>query len=350
MKIPGRTLLAKIGQRELESWREAAASAIAAALAWVLAQHLFGHPLPLFAAISAIVCLAPGLPSHVNQAIGLLIGVATGILVGEVAFYLPAQWPVLRIGVSAFFAIFLASAYGLGPVVPIQSGVSAILVLTLGSETGGPVRMLDVAVGAGVGLLFSQVLFTPSPTQFIDRAARDLFDELALGLRLCAEAVRDRDLRKCGAGLRHLSAAHQSVDQLNTGIQKARAAARWSLRGRLAAREVAALAQQYERNAVRLYASALLLGEAIAAALRESEGAPPKELYERIKQLADRCAALAGGHVVERAPESELQARTSEAQEELSTGWQPCPECMRLVEEALAAFEADVARAGKAIN
>jgi uncharacterized membrane protein YgaE (UPF0421/DUF939 family) len=347
MKVPGQALLQKIGQRELEGWREAVASAIAAALAWILAQRLFGHPQPLFAAISAVVCLAPGLPSHINQAIGLIIGVATGIVIGELALAMPEQWPALRIGISVFIAVAASSAYGLGPVVPIQSAVSAILVLTLGPETGGFVRMLDVAVGAGVGLLFSQVLLTPNPTQFIDKAARDLFEKLALGLRLCAKAVHDRDLRKADGGLRHLSDAHQSVDRLNTGIQKARAAARWSLRGRLAARDVAAMAQQYEHNAVRLYASALLLGEAIAFALRECDTPPPTELYERVNALAERCAALANGRVLEPAP-----ADTSQAPLEarISAGWEPCPECMRLVEEALTAFETAAARTRRAMQ
>ena len=50
------------------TWRNVAASCVAATLAWTLAQHLFGHPQPFFAAIAAIVSLAPGLPSYSQQA------------------------------------------------------------------------------------------------------------------------------------------------------------------------------------------------------------------------------------------------------------------------------------------
>ena len=68
------SLIDKVQTRWASGWRDALASAIAAALAWVLAKHLFGHAHPVFAAISAVVCLAPGLPSHGKQAVGLMVG------------------------------------------------------------------------------------------------------------------------------------------------------------------------------------------------------------------------------------------------------------------------------------
>ena len=95
-----------------ETWRNSMASAVAAGLAWVLAQHLFGHSKPLFAAISAIICLSPGLPSHAGQALGLLVGVAIGSVVGELSLFLPEGWPLLRLGVAAFVAIFAAATWG----------------------------------------------------------------------------------------------------------------------------------------------------------------------------------------------------------------------------------------------
>ena len=73
------SLVEKIKTRWASGWRDALASAIAAALAWILAVHFLGHEHPVFAAISAVVCLAPGLPSHGKQAVGLMVGVATGI-------------------------------------------------------------------------------------------------------------------------------------------------------------------------------------------------------------------------------------------------------------------------------
>jgi len=124
----------------------------------VLAERLLGHPQPIFAAISAIVCLSPGLPSHTKQTEGLLLGVATGIVIGEPSLALPDGIPLLRITLAAFFSVIVAASYGQPAVVPIQAGVSAILVVAFGPATTGSVRMADVAVGAAVGFLLSEVL------------------------------------------------------------------------------------------------------------------------------------------------------------------------------------------------
>src|SRR5688572_5905005 len=76
---------------------DAAAATVAAGLSWLIARALFGHPQPLFAAIAAIVCLAPGLPNHGRQAVGLILGVATGIAVGEAALLGSDSFPALRL-------------------------------------------------------------------------------------------------------------------------------------------------------------------------------------------------------------------------------------------------------------
>jgi uncharacterized membrane protein YgaE (UPF0421/DUF939 family) len=55
-------------------------------------------------------------------------------------------------------------------VVPIQAGVSAVLITVFGPATDGPNRLLDVAVGAAVGLLFSQLL------SWLDRPDRAKID------------------------------------------------------------------------------------------------------------------------------------------------------------------------------
>lgn len=140
------------------AWREIAAATIAALLAWGVAQKLFGHPHPIFAAVIAIVSLGPGIASHQKQAWGLVLGVATGILVGEMALFIPNS--VAAMGIGVFVAMMIASSFGIGPVVPIQAGVSLLLVLTLGAETAGYVRMVDVVIGAVIGLICGRLLLS----------------------------------------------------------------------------------------------------------------------------------------------------------------------------------------------
>jgi uncharacterized membrane protein YgaE (UPF0421/DUF939 family) len=148
-----------VWDRWRSAWREVAAATIAGFLAWVVAEKLFGHPHPVFAAITAIVSLGPGITSHRKQSWGLVLGVATGILVGEIALFIPNS--VAGMGIGVFVSMMIASSFGMGPVVPIQAGVSLLLVFTLGTETAGYVRMIDVVMGAVIGLTCYRLFVKP---------------------------------------------------------------------------------------------------------------------------------------------------------------------------------------------
>jgi uncharacterized membrane protein YgaE (UPF0421/DUF939 family) len=335
-----RDLLLTIGGRWRVAWRDSMTSAVAAGLSWVLAQHLFGHSTPLFAAISAIICLSPGLPSHAGQALGLLIGVAVGIVVGELSLFLPENWPLLRLGVAAFIAILAAATFGLPPVVPIQSGVSAILVLAFGPQTAGSTRMFDVAGGAMVGLLFSQVLATPDPVRKVDDAARNLFEELADALRKCAEALGEKDPAMAELGLNGLSAARRGVASLDAEIWAARHAVRWSLRGRFTARKIGTAVQRYDCNAIQLYASILLFSQALACALREANSCIPHGLQERILEASERCKSLVGLEGAQPVYAGErMNLRPPAGHAATSALWLLCLERMTAAEAAIGALE-----------
>ena len=327
-------LIERLSFRWSTAWRDALASAIAATLAWVLAKYLFGHPHPVFAAISAVVCLAPGLPSHGKQAIGLMLGVATGIIVGEAALWLPDAYPLLRIGFATFFAISIAALYGQAPVVPIQAGVSAVLMLAVGPESAGVVRMLDVVVGASVGLVFSQVLLTPNPIGIIDSSAKDLLEKLASGFGKSLQALEEQNAAKAQNAVQVFSRAHDSLIALENGISMARNTARWTLRGRFVSREVKDIASRYERHAVRLYASSLLFGEAFADALRKEEGPAPASLHQRLANVASGCASIA--------KESEkpvlITVSSNELADAVSAPWQLCLQHLSTVESTLLTF------------
>jgi hypothetical protein len=101
----------------LNRWSEARprvlSSTIAASLAWVLTQHLLGHPQPIFAAIAAIGSLAPGVASRGRQAIGVLVGVAIGIVVAELMLLVLDTAPWLRILITTLVAMMAAASLGL---------------------------------------------------------------------------------------------------------------------------------------------------------------------------------------------------------------------------------------------
>ncbi|CUX13387.1 aromatic acid exporter family protein [Rhizobium oryzihabitans] len=141
------------------AFTRALAAALAAAFAFWVAHRWLGHPQPVFAAISALICLAPGIPSHVRQGLGLMVGVTIGILVGEIALLVPHDVAEIRLASATFIAMILASMFGLPPVVPIQAGASAMLVLLMGPQAAGFVRFVDVIVGVATGVAVALVFF-----------------------------------------------------------------------------------------------------------------------------------------------------------------------------------------------
>lgn len=150
-----------ISDRVRDILLHALAAAIAAALSFYVARWMFGHPEPIFAAITAIICLAPGIPNHLHQTFNMMVGVTIGILVGELAFLLPIPFLEIQILLCVFLGVLIGALLNLAPVVPIQAGASALLVMVMGPSTAGLVRFLDVVVGAVIGAIFALVLFLP---------------------------------------------------------------------------------------------------------------------------------------------------------------------------------------------
>ena len=282
-------LAGRVAMRLRAGLGDALTATVASALAWELSKVLLGHPRPVFAAVSALICLAPGLPSHGRQAVGVTIGVFTGVLIGEAALLLPDTVPALRVGAATFGALWIAVGYGQGPAVVIQSGVSAMLVLALGRDYAGTVRLLDVVCGTGVGLLFSQVLLTPDPVARLRAGQRALLGGIGAAFRQAEAALAAGDQAKALAALRGFSDVHATLAGLTFGIDNARVAATWSLRGRLVRHDLRAVAERFDRRSTRAYAAALLFGTALATAMQRRPGEAPESLGPGIAAAIRLC-------------------------------------------------------------
>lgn len=326
-----RSIARRVFERWSAGWADSLAAAVGAGLAWALSHQLLGHPQPVFAAVAAIVCLAPGLPNRGRQAINMMVGLVTGIVVGEGLLLIPVFNPALRLTIIAFTAMMAASSFGLAPVIAIQGGVSAILVLVLGPTMAGPTRLLDALVGTGVALVFSQVLLTPDPMRVIRNAAGQMLRALAQALAKAEEAVAERDPARADAVLADLFTSRESLNALVASLNTARSISRWSVRGRLAGNRVAEMAGGYDRRAVRLFASILLFVEALADALRNGQQ-PPGWLSDRISQLARACSAVANG-----SGPPMLSTRSS-GEDPVPANWKTCVEHVSAAEATLLAL------------
>ncbi len=199
----------------LQNWqtafRETLESALAAALAWWIGLLVFGgEHTPLFAAVTAVVCLAPGLPSHSKQAIGLLVGVIAGIVVGEVTLAVAGSSHPAVLGAAVFIAMMAALAFKVQPIVGIQAGVSTVIVLVEGQDVDSFRRIIDALIGGVVALGFSQVLLTPDPFKIL----REEGGKMAGAARDLHECLRSdgscEDIRK---HLRDLDAASMALEE-----------------------------------------------------------------------------------------------------------------------------------------
>lgn len=279
-----------IFERWQTGWKDILAASVAGGIAWFVAELFFSNKFeshqPIFASIAAIASLAPGAPNHGKQAIALLCGVTTGVMLGELALAMP-EWPLaIRIVLVTAMGLGAGALFGTVPMIGMQAATSALLVILLGFSVAGTTRLYDVIIGAGIGLLFSQVLLTPDPLRTLNTAARRLLKLLGEGLEGSASALSAVDAKKAQSALATVTHAHANLNTLELGIANARFSARWSLRGRLSADEVAVMAERYDRRAIRLYASALLLAEGIANGLSREGASPPPWLSSRLAAVA----------------------------------------------------------------
>lgn len=275
-------------------WPGVLLSALAAGLAWMAAQQLLHHPRPIFAAGAAVVCLSPGVSSRGGQAVGMLTGIVIGLGVGGAAMLLPVPAGAPLIVAATAAAMLLAAAFGLSAVMLIQAGISAILVLEAGPASGWG-RLGDAVVGGALGLVVSQVLFSPNPTRLVAEASHDVLDALAAGLDLGADAVARRDPGLSRQAVARLVTAHDALARLAGAVSAAHGVLRWTLRGRFAPAGTQDRITRHGELCAQACAAALLLGAEVEAALRQPPPAFPA-LGRRIRQLADLCRDRAGGH------------------------------------------------------
>lgn len=176
--------------------------ALAGTVAWVIADRVIDHHQPFFAPIAAVVGLNASLGQRGINALKLLLGVFVGIAVGE-ATILTVGGGVGRLPVALLLAMCLATALGGTNVSRAQAAIGVILTVTLSQGEAGINRMVDALIGAGVALVFSQLLFPPEPLRLLRRAEAASLRQLSQGLAMTASASERQD-GDTGADALHL--------------------------------------------------------------------------------------------------------------------------------------------------
>lgn len=165
---------------------------IAAMVAWTLAGGLVQDHRPFFAPIAAVIALNTSGGERGTNAVRLLTGVVFGILTGEFATTVTGEryWAIiLAVGIAMTIAISI----GAERVVIGQAAASAILTVVFGGSAPGLDRLIDALIGAGVALVFSQLLFPARLVALMRRTEVDALTEMARMLDLTGRTLREDD-------------------------------------------------------------------------------------------------------------------------------------------------------------
>ncbi len=142
-------------------------TSVAAIAAWLLSTLLLQQPLPIFAAIAALLVVQPSVNQSLAKGIERSIGVILGVILAFVAGLLfgSATWVVLAVIVVS---LLVAWALKLTPGSSNQIPISAMLVLAIGARTQGAQtpeysieRILETIIGAVVGLIVNVIIVPP---------------------------------------------------------------------------------------------------------------------------------------------------------------------------------------------
>ena len=167
-----------------------------AALVALVAAQLAGLPLPLWSVLTAVIVTQMSVGRTLKASLDYMLGTIGGsIYGGAVAVLIPHTTELALLGVLVIAVAPLALYAALRPsmnVVPI----SAIIVLLVPLNSGTPLdsaiyRILEVALGALVGLLVSALVVPASAHRLTRQAAAGMLEQMAGAILDLMAGVRD---------------------------------------------------------------------------------------------------------------------------------------------------------------
>lgn len=218
-------------QLRLDRWRARsfliAQCAVTAGLAWGLTRELLAHPVPFFAPVAAILVLNVTYGNRLRRGLEVAVGVAVGVLVGDVFVHV-AGTGVWQIMVVVAVAMSLASLVGAGQLMSVQAAVQAIIVTTLLPDPGqGLGRWLDAVIGCLLALLVATI--APStPLRRPGHLAAQLLANMAGTLRSVSQALREGDPAAADRVLDQARASEAPLTTLQTAAEEGLAVVRAS--------------------------------------------------------------------------------------------------------------------------
>lgn len=165
-------------------------SAVATIAAWLVAGWLIPGPLPVFAAIAALLVVQPSVNQSLGKAVERSIGVILGVLIatGISLAFGQSTWIIL---LAIVVAMLVAWALKMTPGTSNQVAISAMLVLALGASSPEYAldRVLETLIGAAIGIIVNALIVPPVAVAPARDALARLGGELAASADRLAAAL-----------------------------------------------------------------------------------------------------------------------------------------------------------------
>ncbi|MEU9505864.1 FUSC family protein [Micromonospora sp. NPDC048170] len=190
-------------------WQLLAAVTLGATASWFVASRLIGGPhggddsAAFYAPAAALIVLSQARGVRLGQAIRVLVGIAVGVVLGEVAIWLLGARSTAAIFVVILAAAGLSIAAGAAGVVRNQLTTSALFLVAVvpPNKELEPTRLYDALIGGTIALLITQVAGARSPLAPLDAEGRRAFTELSGVLDSIRQAVQRHDEKAARAVL-----------------------------------------------------------------------------------------------------------------------------------------------------
>jgi hypothetical protein len=208
-------------------WLPILQTAVAACLAWFLADLILGLERPTFAPIAAVIVLGLAVGERGRRALELTLAVAFGVAMADLLLSVVGVGAV-QAGVFVVLAMGLAVFLGGGELGVKEAAISAVIIMFTytPSAAGFPIeRFLEALIGGGTALLINALL-PVNPERMVEDAAFPVFAESAAVLEEVADALEDGDARR----VQRAYVKAREIDARVAGLKEAVAAGRETAR------------------------------------------------------------------------------------------------------------------------
>lgn len=271
-----------------------AQTALAAGVAWALANLLLGQPQPAFAPIVAVIALGLTLGQRGRRALELIGGVVVGVTIADAIVKLIGTGP-LQITLIVALAMAAALLVNGSAILVTEAGVSATLVAILqppAADSLSSARFLEALVGGAVALVANYVFFPLNPQLIVGRAAQQVLSALAHALERTAAALENGDPDVAVEALTQAREIDEDLARFSEAIATGRETARLAPPRRRAISHL----QLYSDAAAQIdlaVRNTRVLARATVRLVRDRQPAP-LELAYAVRGLAEAVWSLAG--------------------------------------------------------